>query len=106
MAEASSLGVRIHEERIDVQPLTMRICEFFDINPLRLVSSGALLISVDPKSVEAVIENLKMKRIHASVIGEFLQNTDERRVVRKNGEAQDLLEPTADQLWIALEKQP
>lgn len=104
MAEASSLGVKIYEERIDVQSVTLRICEFFNIDPLQLVSSGALLISVDPNLADAVIENLKLKQIYASVIGEFLQNPDERRFVKKNKEVQDLCEPTTDQLWIALGK--
>jgi hydrogenase maturation factor len=105
MAEASKLGVRILEEKIPVQPETARICKFFDIDPLQLVSSGALLIAAKPKDTSRIIEELEQKNIQASVIGEFLKDPSDRALVKKNGALQVLPKPASDHLWMALSRE-
>jgi len=102
MADASNLGVRIFEEKIRIQPETIKICEFFKIDPLQLISSGALLISVKPEFSDKIIEELKQKQIHASMIGEFLEKVRDRIIIRKNGKIQALPRPISDHLWLAL----
>jgi hydrogenase maturation factor len=104
MAEASNLGVRILEERIPVQPETALICKFFNIDPLQLVSSGALLIAAKPQTASKIIENLKQKKIQASIIGEFLKNPTDRTLVNRKREAKALPKPASDHLWIALSR--
>ena len=102
MADASSLGVKVFEKAIPVQPETAKICSHFEIDPLQLISSGTLLISAEAKSAEEIIKNLKQQQIEASVIGEFLEGTDQRLLTRKNGETQALPRPLSDHLWTAL----
>jgi hydrogenase expression/formation protein HypE len=102
MAEASNIGVRIHEEKIPVQPETARICKFLKINPLQLVSSGALLIAAKPNAASKIVENLKKKNIQASIIGDFLEDRENRTLVTRNGKEQALPKPTSDHLWLAL----
>jgi len=104
MAEASNLGFRIYEERIRVQPETSKICEFFEIDPLQLISSGALLISAKPESADKIVEKLERESIEASIIGEFLRNPQEHTLVRKNGAHHTLPKPVCDHLWRALKK--
>jgi hydrogenase expression/formation protein HypE len=104
MAEASRLGVRVFEERIPVRPETMTICKFFKINPLRLVSSGALLIAAKPKAADSIIENLKQKEIQASIIGDFLRGQENRTWINRSGKSQPLPRSTSDHLWRALAK--
>ncbi len=104
MAEASSLGVKAFEEKIPVQPETAKMCEFFQINPLQLISSGALLISAKPEYADKIIANLKKNRIHASVIGEFVENPKGRKIVKKTGKVKALSKPASDHLWIALKR--
>jgi hydrogenase expression/formation protein HypE len=104
MAEASNLGVRIAEERIPVRPETISICKFFKINPLQLVSSGALLIAAKPKAAHSIIEKLKQKSIHASIIGDFLEDRKNRTFVAKNGSTKAIPKPASDHLWLALAK--
>jgi hydrogenase expression/formation protein HypE len=106
MAKASSLGVKVLEEKVQVQPETAKMCEFFQINPLQLISSGALLISAKPKYADEIIANLKKRRIHASVIGEFVKDQKERKIVKKTGEVKTLSKPASDHLWIALKRRP
>jgi hydrogenase maturation factor len=104
MADASGLGAKVFEDQIAVQPETARICGYFGIDPLQLISSGALLISTEPKSVAEIIENLEKQQIEASIIGEFLKSTDQRLLVRKDEEIQALPRPLSDHLWTALRR--
>ena len=104
MADASNLGVKVFENAISVQPETAKICSHFQIDPLQLISSGALLISAEPKSASDIVRNLKLQRIQASVIGEFLENVDQRALIRKNGETEALPRPLSDSLWSALKR--
>jgi len=102
MADASGLGVKIFEKAIPIQPETAKICSHFKIDPLQLISSGALLISAEAKSAEKIIANLAQQQIEASVIGEFLEETNQRLLTRKNGTVQALPRPASDHLWKAL----
>lgn len=101
MADASNLGVKIFEEKIRIQPETNEICKFFKIDPLQLISSGALLISAKPEFADRIVKKLEQKQIHASVIGEFLKNPNDRLLIKK-GKIQALSRPLSDHLWLAL----
>ncbi len=102
MADASNVGVRIFEEKIRVRFETSKICEFFQVDPLQLISSGALLISAKPGFASKIIESLGQQHIHASIIGEFTENLHERIMMRKEGNIQALPRPLSDHLWLAL----
>jgi len=104
MADASGLGVKVFEDKIAVQPETAKICSYFEIDPLQLISSGALLISAEAKSAGKIIENLEQQQIQASIIGDFSENASERLLVRKNCKVQALPRPSSDHLWTALMK--
>ncbi len=103
MAVASNLGVKIFEEKIPVAKETVEICNFFRIDPLKLISSGALLIASKPEYVKKIVEKLDKNGIEASVIGEFLAAKDQLLLVRENGTI-EVLRPTGDHLWLALSK--
>ena len=102
MADASGLGVKVLEDKIVVQPETAKICSYFEIDPLQLISSGALLISAKAKNAREIIWNLEQQQIQASIIGEFLENTNQRFLICKEGGIQVLPRPLSDNLWIAL----
>jgi hydrogenase maturation factor len=104
MADASNVGVKVFEEAITVQPETAKICSYFQIDPLQLISSGALLISGEAKNANEIVSNLKLKRIQASVIGEFTENTDQRVLMQKDGAPTALPRPLSDHLWTALRR--
>jgi hydrogenase expression/formation protein HypE len=104
IADASNLGVKVFEEAIPVQPETAKICNHFKIDPLQLISSGALLISAEAKSANNIVDKLKLQGVQAAVIGEFLENADERLLTQYNGVKRSLPRPSSDHLWIALKK--
>jgi hydrogenase expression/formation protein HypE len=104
MADASNVGVKVFEEAIPVQPETAQICSYFQIDPLQLIGSGALLISAEAKSASETVRNMKHEGIQASVIGEFTENTDQRVLVQKDGGTKALPRPLSDHLWTAMRR--
>jgi hydrogenase maturation factor len=106
MADASRLGVRIFEGKIQIRPETTMICEFFQIDPLQLIASGSLLIAAKPDLTEKVMSALKKNMVEAAIIGEFLSSPEKRSIVCRDGKTEDLVRPTTDHLWHALENTP
>lgn len=102
MADASNVGVKVYEDRVRVAEETRQICSFFRIDPLQLISSGALLIAADPEHVEDMVDTLHQKRIQASIIGEFTDTPTKRTLVKKTGARVKLPRPASDHLWKAL----
>ncbi len=104
MADAAGLGLRIFREKIRVEAETAKICNHFDLDPLQLIGSGALLIAAEEEKAEKIIANLNRKRIQASAIGEFVADKTERLLITEDGENQVLPRPTSDHLWRALSR--
>ncbi|MEM2098832.1 MAG: AIR synthase family protein [Candidatus Bathyarchaeia archaeon] len=102
IADASALGVKIHEAAIPIQPETAKICNYFKIDPLQLISSGALLIAADAKKAGTITTTLQQHQINTAIIGEFTENPTERLLIHKNGVTAPLPRPTSDHLWMAL----
>jgi hydrogenase expression/formation protein HypE len=104
MADAASLGVKVFEEKITVEPETVKICRFYEIDPLQLISSGALLIAADPEAGDKIVDALSQEHIYADVIGEFNPNPNKRLLLHKDDSAEILPRPASDHLWIALSR--
>ncbi|MEM1551280.1 MAG: AIR synthase family protein [Candidatus Bathyarchaeia archaeon] len=105
MADASNLGVKVFEEKIPVAKETLEICRHLEIDPLQLISSGAMLIAAKPEYAEHIIEKLKEEKIEASVVGEFLKDPSRRVMVHKDKRETSLPRPKCDHLWLALTRQ-
>lgn len=105
MADASNLGAKITEKAIAVRPETAQVCNYFHIDPLQLIGSGALLISAEAKSADKIVSNLKSAGVEAAVIGEFTENPEQRLLKQKDGVTKALPRPVSDHLWTALRRQ-
>jgi len=90
MAEAAGLGLMI--EDIPVHPLTQKLSKHFGLDPLRLISSGALLISTSKP--QKLLSALNEAQITAQVIGMF---TEPSVGVMLAG--QSVSPPQGDELW-------
>lgn len=95
LAEASNLGCVITAEQIPVEPLTSRICACLGLDPLRLVSSGSLILATaDPK---ALIAALDVKGIRCTAIGHLTENGG--RYLQTAGQMSELTPPGPDELY-------
>jgi hydrogenase maturation factor len=104
MADASNLGVKVFEEKIRIRSETVKICEFFRIDPLQLIASGSLLIAVKRNFADKVVKVLEKNEIAATIIGEFLSSSEKRFIIRRDGGLEKLVRPVSDHLWLALSK--
>ena len=104
MADAANLGIHISRERIQVEPETAKICNYFNIDPLQLIGSGALLIAAQPRKASTIAKSLNKSNIPAAIIGEFLPDKTQRIITMPNGKTETLPRPTADHLWQALSR--
>jgi len=103
MADAANLGVKIFKDRIAVARETVETSRLFDIDPLQLISSGALLIASKPKFTAKILKRLNEEKIEASVIGEFLDSPRTRLLINEKGKETKLIRPEQDHLWKALQ---
>jgi hydrogenase maturation factor len=85
---AGGVGLEVDLQKIKLRQETVEICEFFDLNPYMLISSGSMLIICD--NANLLVDRLKEEGIVASVIGRISEGND--RIVT-NGEEQRYLEP-------------
>jgi hydrogenase expression/formation protein HypE len=104
MADAAGVGVQVLKDKITVEPETAKICRFYEIDPLQLISSGALLIAVDPEAAERIVYALSREHIFADVIGEFNSNPNKRIFITKGDSVEVIPRPISDHLWIALSR--
>lgn len=98
MAAASGVGLEVDLKKIPIKQETIEICEFFDINPYMLISSGAMLIGTDHGS--RLVEALRGRGIHSAVVGYATEGND--RIIRNGDERRFLEPPRADELYRVL----
>jgi len=97
LAEAAGIGIEIRAEAIPVAPETRAICDALGLDPLRLISSGAMLVATG--HADRVLVALHEARIPAATVGAM---TDGSRAVRRSGRVEPLTPPDRDELWRAL----
>lgn len=95
MASASNLGVEVEMKKIPIRQETVEICEFFDLNPYQLISSGSMLIGT--KNGNAMVAALEREGIPAAVIGRAVEGND--KVILYDEEKKFLEPPKSDELY-------
>jgi hydrogenase maturation factor len=63
------VGLRIEAESIRILPETAKLCIDFGLNPLGAISSGSLLICLDPAFERRTFARLRTARIPVARIG-------------------------------------
>src|SRR3989441_3326392 len=83
MAEASDLGVEVWAEKIPVAPATEVICLTLGLDPLKLMSSGTLLLAVEPSRRWAVQKALQNIHGRLTEVGRLTARAKGRVLVRR-----------------------
>lgn len=95
MAAASKTGLEIDLKKIPIKQETVEICEFFDLSPYMLMSSGSMLIATNRGS--DLVQALKEAGIPSAVIGKVTAGND--RVIINEEERRFLEPPKSDELY-------
>lgn len=95
MAQVSGTGLSVDLRKIPIRQETVEICEYFDMNPYRLFSQGAVLLGA--KNGRTLTEKLTRRGMIAEVIGEVREGN---ACLLRSGENVRYLErPGKDELW-------
>ncbi len=98
LAVGAGVGIEVDLKKIPIRQETVEVCEFFDLNPYCLTSSGAMLI-VAGNGYDCA-KALEESGIPAVVIGKTTDNND--KAVLNEGEKRFLEAPKSDELYKVL----
>lgn len=96
ISKLAGCNVEVYCNEIFIYDEIKIICQNLNIDPLRLISSGSLLIAAGQKDADNIIEALRGLRICSRKIGKFIEG--ENAYIR-NGKRYDLIEPGEDEIY-------
>ena len=95
MAESAGVGLEIDLKQIPIRQETVEVCEFFDVNPYELISSGSMLMAASDGN--GLVRALAAADIPAVCVGKVTDGND--RVLLSGEERRFLEPPKADELY-------
>ncbi|MDD3839367.1 MAG: AIR synthase family protein [Clostridia bacterium] len=95
IAEASGVGIELWKDDIKIARETEILCDFLNVDPYRLISSGSMLITA--ADCTRIISILKMNGIECNVIGKILDSS--KRIKTGDGEYLELMPPDKDEIY-------
>ena len=95
VAEASGIGLEIDLKAIPIRQETIEICEYFELNPYYLISSGCMLMAADQG--HDLVRKLEAAGIPAAGIGKA--SDGKARRIWNGGEESYLERPKTDELY-------
>jgi hydrogenase expression/formation protein HypE len=98
IAEASDLGIEVWADRIPVAPATKVICQSLGLDPLKLMSSGALLLVVEGSKASRVRNSMSRLPSKLTEIGKLTSRSEGRRFL-KLGKRERLRAVSHDELY-------
>lgn len=96
ICQAAKVGAEIREGDVAIPQLTKAICEHFKLDPLKLLSSGSMLI-VTPYG-EGLIKELVKNGIPAFKVGRITDG-DHPILIRASGDREAITSHVEDELW-------
>jgi len=96
MATASGLGLDVDEADVPVSVETRRICSAAGVDPLKLISSGTLLIAVERGGEALVRKAVEAAGSRVTPIGRFSKG---KVLLSRNGKAEEVTGPPRDEIW-------
>jgi hydrogenase expression/formation protein HypE len=85
LAEAAGVGLRIQADALPIFPETRQFCHRYQLDPLGLIASGALLIAAAPDQTGRIVAALQARQIPAAVIGEIVPAAEGRWLLTPDG---------------------
>ncbi len=94
IGEELSVGLEVDISKIPIKQETIEICEFYDLNPYKLTSTGCLLIITDQGA--SLTAKLNDNNIDAALIGRTTKGNE--RIVKNGDYRRFLAPPKGDEL--------
>ncbi len=97
LAFSSNTGVLIDYSSIEILPEAEKLCEIYGLNPLGIISSGSLLITLDEKKSDDLINLLNENNISAAKIGNITEKKEGLKIII-DGVKKDLIFSEIDEI--------
>ena len=101
MCRIGKVGAEVFIDKVPVEEVTKKICEEFDIDYLRLISSGCMMIMAGPDKKDILMKEISDAGIQITCIGKIKK---EEQGVKMNvgGELIEIAPPVSDEVYKAL----
>ena len=83
MCQISGTGCEVWEDAVPMEPETVKICQFFGIDPLRLISSGSMVIIAPKEKKDEMLQAVREAGVDATVIGVIKPPEDGIRMITR-----------------------
>lgn len=97
VCKSCDLGAKIKKEKIPIMNITKSICDYYKLDPLKLISSGSMLITCNEKVSKLLIEQLHNEKINCTNIGVLTKEKD--ILINDNDKLINIEEPISDELY-------
>jgi hydrogenase expression/formation protein HypE len=98
MCHRGKVGAEIWVESIPVEEVTRKICDQYDIDYLRLISSGSMIIMTGPDHKDELLKALAEAGIQATSVG-VIKTAEEGIKMEVGGELMEIAPPAGDELY-------
>jgi hydrogenase expression/formation protein HypE len=72
------------------------VCSHYNIDPLKLISSGSMIMAIDDSKAEYLLEKLRAEGLEAENIGNLVNG---EKVIVKSGVRTVIESPESDELY-------
>ena len=99
MCNIAGCGAMLCEENMPLAPVTKKLAEHYGFNPLRMISSGSMLIVASPDKKAELTEALKKEGVELTCIGEIGSKGEKVTMLTKDGSLSEVAPPSADEIY-------
>lgn len=96
-SKALGQGIRIFADALPLLDVTKKICDFYKINPMKLISSGSMLMVFDGEKFNNFKEEAEASGIKVTKVG--VVNNEDQAVVKYEDREIILQDPDPDELY-------
>jgi hydrogenase expression/formation protein HypE len=97
------VGAEIEMARLPFEDVTLDVCAYLGVNPLRLISSGSMLIVVRAEKEAEMLAALAEAGVPATVIGRMTPAANGITLIGRTGEREPVDPPGPDEIYSAVQ---
>ncbi|MGI6737579.1 MAG: AIR synthase family protein [Anaerovoracaceae bacterium] len=98
MCRIGNVGAEVWIDEVPVEPVTQKICDKYDIDVLRLISSGSMLIMADPDRKDELMTEIGRAGVPVTCIGRICP-ADEKICMKIGRERIEIAPPASDEVY-------
>lgn len=99
ICESAGIGAEVEYEKIPASPETIKICNIYHLDYLKLISSGCMMMIISQEKKQELLNAFNKENIPAAEIGIV---TEKGKYIVKNGRKIEIQPPESDELYKAV----